>query len=92
MRRPGTRTWGPTGRRAGSYRPPSSSPRPDVIERPWELLRRRATRNRPFGTPADLKRSLRAGLCHFRTARGGIRILIAGCYARPQDQSVTTGT
>ena len=74
------------------YRLPSYSPQLNVIERFWKLLRRRATHNRLFDSLADLKRSIRASLCYFQTVRGRIRTLIAGCYARSQDQSVTTGT
>ncbi len=50
---------------------PSYSPQLNVIERLWKLLRRRATHNRLFGSLADPKRSLRASLCYFQTARGG---------------------
>ncbi len=67
------------------YRLPSYSPRLDVIERFWRLLRRRATHNRLFGTLADLKRSLRASLCYYQTVRGRLRTLIAGCYAPKKD-------
>ncbi|MEJ7640098.1 MAG: transposase [Singulisphaera sp.] len=45
---------------------PSDSPQLNVIERSWELLRRRATHNRLFESLADLKRSLRASLCYFQ--------------------------
>jgi transposase len=64
---------------------PSYSPQPDVIERFWKLLRRRATHNRYFDSLADLKRSSRASLCYSQTARGRIRTLIAGRYTRGQD-------
>jgi transposase len=70
---------------------PRDGPELNVIERSWER-RRRAAHNRQFDDRADLERSLRAGLCDFRTVRGRIRTLIAGCYAHARDQSVTTGT
>jgi hypothetical protein len=62
---------------------PSYSPRLNVIERLWKVLRRRATHNRLFDTLGDLKRSLRASLCYFQTMRGRVRSLIAGCYPLP---------
>jgi transposase len=62
---------------------PSYSPRMNVIERFWRVLRRRATHNRLFDSLADLKRSLRSSLCYFQTVRGRVRSLIARCYTRP---------
>jgi transposase len=62
---------------------PSYSPKLNVIERFWRVLRRRATHNRLFDRLADLKRSLRSSLCYFQTVRGRVRSLIARCYARP---------
>jgi transposase len=62
---------------------PSYSPKLNVIERFWRLLRRRATHNRLFGSLAALKRSLRNSLCYFQTVRGRLRSLIARCYTRP---------
>jgi transposase len=73
------------------YRLPSYSPHLNVIERFWRLLRRRATHNRLFEGLSDLKRSLRASLCYFQTARGRIRSLVAGCYSRPADQKASAG-
>jgi transposase len=61
---------------------PSYSPRLNVIERFWKMLRRRATHNRLFDSLADLKRSLRNSLCYFQTVRGRVRGLIARCYTR----------
>ena len=43
----------------------SYSPRLNVIGRFWRVPQSRATHNRPFGSLADLKWSLRAGLCYF---------------------------
>lgn len=62
---------------------PSYSPRLNVIERFWRVLRRRATHNRLFDSLADLKRSLRSNLCYFQTVRGRVRSLIAQSYTRP---------
>jgi transposase len=62
------------------YRLPSYSPKLNVIERFWKLLRRRATHNRLFDSLVDLKRSVRASLSYFQTMRGRIASLIAGCY------------
>ena len=62
------------------YRLPSYSPKLNVIERFWKLLRRRATHNRLFDTLADLMRSIRNSLCYFQTLRHRIASLVAGCY------------
>jgi transposase len=59
------------------YRLPSYSPRFNVIERLWKLLRRRATHNRFFATVAELRRALRASLCYFQTLRHRILSLIS---------------
>jgi len=50
-------------RQLASYRLPSYSPLPYVVERFWKLPGRRATHNRLFDALADLKRSLRASSC-----------------------------
>jgi transposase len=70
---------------------PSYSPQLNVIERFWKLLRRRATHNRLFDTLADLKHSLRASLSYFQTVRGRIQTLIAKCYPRPVNQTLSSG-
>jgi transposase len=67
------------------YRLPSYSPQLNVIERFWELLRRRATHNRLFDGLSDLKQSLRASLCYYQTMRS----LIDGCYTRPANQTAS---
>lgn len=59
---------------------PSYSPKLNVIERLWKLLRRRATHNRLFDTLQDLKKSIRNSLRHFQTVRRRITSLIDGCY------------
>jgi transposase len=60
------------------YRLPSYSPKLNVIERFWKVLRRRATHNRLFDTIADLKRSIRNSLCYFQTVRQKLLTLING--------------
>ena len=62
---------------------PSYSPKLNVIERFWKLLRRRATHNRLFDALGDLKRSLRNSLSYFQTVRGRLRQLLKRCYPRP---------
>lgn len=62
------------------YRPPSYSPSPNPVERFWRKLRRRATHNRLFDAPADLKRSIRNSLCYFQTVRERVASLVRGCY------------
>jgi hypothetical protein len=71
---------------------PSYSPQLNVIERFWKVLRRRATHNRLFDRMADLRRSLRASLCYFQTVKGRVRRLIAGCYLRPENRTVSAGS
>ncbi len=57
---------------------PSYSPQLNPIERFWKVLRRRATHNRLFDTIADLKKSVRASLSDFQTARQRMLTLING--------------
>lgn len=73
------------------YRLPSDSPQLNVIERFWKPLRRRATHNRLFAAPGDLKRSVRNSLRYFQTVTGRVKRLIKGCYARPENQNVSAG-
>ncbi len=58
------------------YRLPSYSPQLNPVERFWKKLRRRATHNRLFDAPADLKRSIRNSLCYFQTERDRVRTMI----------------
>jgi transposase len=51
------------------YPLPSYSPKLQVIERFWKVLRRRATHNRLFPTIAQLKRALRNSLCYYQTLK-----------------------
>jgi hypothetical protein len=46
------------------YRLPSDSPPLQVIERFWNVWRRRATHHRLFPSPARLKQALRHSLCY----------------------------
>jgi transposase len=48
---------------------PSYSPQLNLIERLWNMLRRRATHHRFFATVAELRAALRASLCYFQTLR-----------------------
>ena len=70
----------------GLKRLPAYSPRLNVIERFWKLLRRRATHNRLFATLADLKGSVRNSLRYFQTVRGRLKALLNGCYIAPQPE------
>ena len=70
---------------------PSYSPQLNVIERFWKLLRRRATHNRLFGSLAELKRSLRSGLCYYQTMRGRVRKMVGKAYTRPANQTASPG-
>jgi transposase len=60
------------------YRLPPYSPKLNVIERLWKVLRRRATHNRLFDTLADLKASVRNSLRYFQTMRSRVLQLING--------------
>ena len=70
---------------------PSYCPQLNVIERFWKLLRHLATHNRLFESLTDLKRSLRASLCHFQTLRGRTGSLGADCHTRPANQKASAG-
>ena len=59
------------------YPLPSYSPKLQVIERFWKLLRRRATHNRLFETIAKLKQALRSSLCYYQTLTHRLLTLIA---------------
>ena len=73
----------------GFYRLPRSSPSRNPVEQFWRKLRRRATHNRLFDAPADLKRSVRNSLRYFQTVRERVASLVRGCY-RPLPN--TTGS
>ena len=57
---------------------PSDSPQLNPVERFRKKLRRRATHNRLFDTPADLTASVRNSLRYFQTVRSKVRTLIDG--------------
>jgi hypothetical protein len=59
------------------------------MNRFWMPLRRRATHNRLFDRLADLRWSLRSSLSYFQTVKGRVRRLIAGCYAAPEDWTLS---
>jgi transposase len=60
------------------YRLPAYSPKLNLIERFWKVLRRRATHNRLFETLAELKASVRNSLRYFQTVRARLRQLLTG--------------
>jgi transposase len=68
---------------------PSDSPQLNPVERSWEVLRRRATRNRLFDTLADPKTSIRNSLCYFQTVRDRVRTPL---NRRSRKQSQSTGS
>ena len=68
---------------------PSYSPQLNPVERLWRVLRRRATHNRLFDTPADLRQSLRNALRYFQTVRSRVRTLLNG---RPKKRTLSTGS
>lgn len=58
------------------YPLPSYSPHLNVIERLWRVLRRRATHNRLFESPVQLRAALRASLCYYQTLKYKVLSLI----------------
>ena len=68
---------------------PSYSPQLNPVERLWRALRRRATHNRLFDTPCDLRRSLRNALRYFQTVRSRVRTLLNG---RPKKRTASAGS
>jgi DDE superfamily endonuclease len=67
------------------YPLPSYSPRLQVIERFWKVLRRRATHNRLFPTMTQLKQTLRNSLCYYQTLKH--RVLAAIQSSRKRTKS-----
>jgi transposase len=51
------------------YPLPSSSPKLQVLERFWKVLRRQATHHRLLPTMAQLRRALRNSLCYYQTLK-----------------------
>jgi transposase len=60
------------------YRLPPYSPKLNVIERFWKLLRRRVTHNRLFETLGELKASVRNSLRYFQTVRSRVKQMLNG--------------
>jgi DDE superfamily endonuclease len=58
------------------YPLPSYSPKLQVIERFWKVLRRRATHHRLFPTLAQLKRALRNSLGYYQTFKHRVLSII----------------
>ena len=69
------------------YPLPSYSPKLQVIERFWKLLRRRATHNRLFETIAKLKQALRSSLCYYQTLKHRVLTLIASRRKRTKSSA-----
>jgi hypothetical protein len=71
------------------YRLPSDSPCLNPVEPFWRKLRRRATHNRLFDAPADLKRSVRNSLRYVQTVRERVATLVRGCYPTPPNATAS---
>lgn len=71
------------------YRLPGYSPCLNPIEQFWRKLRRRATHNRLFDAPSDLKRSVRNRVCYIQTMRARVASLVRGCYPGPQNATAS---
>jgi transposase len=69
------------------YPLPSYSPKLQVIERFWKVLRRRATHNRLFPTLAQLKRSIRNSLCYFQTRKHRVLSVIQSVRKRKKSSA-----
>ena len=69
------------------YPLPSYSPKLQVIERFWKLLRRRATHNRLFATMAQLKQALRSSLGYYQTLKHRVLTLIASRRKRTKSSA-----
>jgi len=69
------------------YPLPSSSPKLQVIERVWKVLRRRATPNRLFPTMAQLKRTVRNNLCYYQTLKHRVLTVIQSARKRKRSSA-----
>lgn len=58
------------------FRLPSYSPKLQVIERLWKILRRRATHNRFFPSMSRMRKSIRNSLCYYQTLKHRLLSLI----------------
>jgi hypothetical protein len=64
------------------YRLPRYRPQLQVTERFWQVLRRRATRNRLFPALTQLKQALRNNLCYYQTLKYRVPSLIKALKKR----------
>ena len=69
------------------YPLPSYSPKLQVIERFWKVLRRRATHNRLFPTIAQLKQTLRNNLCYYQTLKHRVLSVIQSSRKRSKSSA-----
>jgi transposase len=69
------------------YPLPSYSPKLQVIERFWKVLRRRATHNRLFPTMAQLKPPLRHSLCYYQTLKHRVLSVIQSSRKRTKSSA-----
>ncbi len=69
------------------YPLPSYSPKLQVIERFWKVLRRRATHNRLFLTMAQLKQALRNSLCYYQTLKHRVLSVIQSLRKRSKSSA-----
>jgi hypothetical protein len=69
------------------YPLPSYSPKLQVIERFWKVLRRRATHNRLFPTMAQLKQALRHSLCYYQTLKHRVLSVIQSLRKRSKSSA-----
>jgi len=69
------------------YPLPSSSPKLQVIERFWKVLRRRATHHRLFPTMAQLKQALRNSLCYYQTLKHRVLSVIQSVRKRSKSSA-----
>lgn len=69
------------------YPLPSYSPKLQVIERFWKVLRRRATHNRLFPTMAQLKQTLRNSLCYYQTLKQRVLSVIQSVRKRSKSSA-----
>lgn len=71
------------------YRLPSYGPCLNPVEPFWRKGRRRATDNRLFDAPADLKRSVRNSRRDCRAVRERVATLVRGCYPTPPNATAS---
>jgi transposase len=74
------------------YPLPSYSPKLQVIERFWKVLRRRATHNRLFPPIAQLKRTLRNSLCYYQTLKHRVLSVMQSFRKRSKSSAACIGS